>query len=248
MVIISTTQIHDSNLTIYHRSRLGALDVIAPKNPFTFIHRSTKSPPSHLSKFLPLHFFLKNNRKTLENPPLSPTLSQMWAQKKESKLKVLSASSCPSSVRLPKQPTMAPKAVKNPFSTELVRKHLHFSSNIGWKSCICISISYVVARAWTLDKRACINLQKCNKISQRWKSHSSRSIFSNSEFLSLLQPRISKVTSSGCFSLFENCAISNTSRRFSNHCNSNCVSWIVMCYNLQSITRAPVTIVSSSPV
>ena len=87
---------------------------------------------------------------------------------------------------------------------------------------------------------------KCNKISQRWKSHSSRSIFSNSEFLSFLQPRLSKVTSSGCFSLFENCAISNTSRRFSNHCNSNCVSWIAMCYNLQSIARAPVTIVSSS--
>ena len=79
---------------------------------------------------------------------------------------------------------------------------------------------------------------KCNKISQRWKSHSSRSIFSNSEFLSFLQPRLSKVTSSGCFSLFENCAISNTSRRFSNHCNSNCVSWIAMCYNLQSIARS----------
>ena len=192
MVIISTTQIHDSNLTIYHRSRLGALDVIAPKNPFTFIHRSTKSPPSHLSKFLPLHFFLKNNRKTLENPPLSPTLSQMWAQKKESKLKVLSASSCPSSVRLPKQPTMAPKAVKNPFSTELVRKHLHFSSNIGWKSCICISISYVVARAWTLDERACINLQSAIKYHSAEKATAQDQYFpirSFSHFFSLAYPK-----------------------------------------------------------
>ena len=68
MVIISTTQIHDSNLTIYHRSRLGALDVIAPKIPISFIHKLTKKSSMTYFQISFSKISLKIKCETLDNP------------------------------------------------------------------------------------------------------------------------------------------------------------------------------------
>ena len=97
------------------------------------------------------HIFLQTKR--FRTIPIfwAPPRCELGDEKKEKKKLVLSKP-CRCLRLFAKASNNGSQGCENPFSTELVRKHLHFTSNIGWKSCICIFISSVVARAWGLDR------------------------------------------------------------------------------------------------